>query len=43
MCADGHEQPEPSLEILQSFLEHIVQRRPRQGAKGEFIARADGK
>lgn len=32
---DGHEQPEPSLEILQSFLEHTLQWWPRQGAKGE--------
>lgn len=43
MCADGHEQPEPRVEILQSFLEHIVQWRPRQGVKGELNATADVK
>lgn len=32
---DGDEQPQPHLEILQSFLEHSLQRQPRQRAKGE--------
>lgn len=38
MYADGHEQPEPRVEILQSFLEHALQRRPWSWAKGEFRA-----
>lgn len=32
---DGHEQPEPSLEILQSLLEYTLQWWPWPGAKGE--------
>lgn len=35
ICSDGHEQLEPRLEILQSFLQHTLQRRPGKGAQGE--------
>lgn len=36
---DGDEQPQPRLEILQSLLEHALQRQPWQGAKGECTGR----